>query len=359
MNVAIAVHNFDHAEGTGGYAVELATRFAVEHEVTIYARHVNAPVPQGARVVRVPARGGSAYATILTFPRALKHVMESHDVVHAQGWVANAADVVTAHIVMQAWREAVRGNGVTPPWGERLFGGWVQSQERKLIAEKARAVIAPSEQARDDIARCYGRDRHVFVVRHAFPAPRNLPPRDKAFTQLGIPDDAFCALYVGDARKGLHRAMHAVAKTANHRLLIASHSPPSAYLGEASRLGLANRMHWLGPLRDLDAVYAAADVLLHPTVYDTFGMVVAEAMAFGTPVIVSRNAGIAELIEDGRSGILVDADSPEEISVHLDQMAHDGQRLAAMAAAAQEVAGKRDWDVVARETLAVYEQALH
>jgi UDP-glucose:(heptosyl)LPS alpha-1,3-glucosyltransferase len=357
MNVAIAVHNFDHAEGTGGYAVELATRFAEEHEVTIYARHVNAPVPPGARVVRVPARSGSAYATILTFPRALKRVMESHDLVHAQGWVAGAADVVTAHIVMQAWREAARRGAITPPWGERVFGGWVQDQERKLIAERARAVIAPSEQARDDIARCYGRDRDVFVVRHAFPTPRNLPPRDVAFTQLRIPDEAFCALYVGDARKGLHRAMHAVARTSNHRLLIVSHSPPAAYLSEARRLGLANRMHWLGPLRDLDIVYAAADVLLHPTVYDTFGLVVAEAMAFGTPVIVSRNAGIAELIEDGRSGVLVESNSPEEISGHLDQMAHDAQRLAAMAAAAQEVAGKRGWDVVARETLAVYQLA--
>lgn len=356
MNVAIAVHNYDRSEGTGGYAVELAERFAAAHEVTIYARHVHAPVPPGTHVVRVPAMTGSAYATILTFPRGLSRVMRSHDVVHAQGWVAHAADVVTAHIVMQAWREAARRGGITPPWGERLFGSWVQKQERRLMAERARAVIAPSEQAREDIARCYGLDRNVFVVPHAFPAPRHLRPRAEALTQLGIPEDAFFALYVGDARKGLRRAMRAVAKTSDHRLLVVSHSPPAPYLSEGRGLGLTKRLHWLGPLHNLDTAYAAADVLLHPTVYDTFGLVVAEAMAFGTPVVVSRNAGVAELIDDGRSGILVDADSPEEISAHLDQLAHDDQRLAAIAAAAQKVAGGRGWDVVAEETLAVYEQ---
>src|SRR5262245_21198674 len=55
MDIALVVHYYDRSEGTGGYAVELATRFAAEHQVTVYAAGVRTPVPDGVRVVHVPA----------------------------------------------------------------------------------------------------------------------------------------------------------------------------------------------------------------------------------------------------------------------------------------------------------------
>jgi len=88
----------------------------------------------------VPALRGRAYATIVTFPFALAAVRRRHDVVHAQGWTALRADVVTAHIVLGAWRQAAARAGVRPPTGERLLGGWVEGRERGLLS-RARRVI--------------------------------------------------------------------------------------------------------------------------------------------------------------------------------------------------------------------------
>ena len=109
MNVGFVTHYYDRTEGTGGYAVEVVTRLAREHQVTLYAAGVRSDPPAGVTVVRVPASTWRAYATMLTFPRAFARLRRPHDVVHAQGWVTDDADVVTAHVVLAAWREAAAG----------------------------------------------------------------------------------------------------------------------------------------------------------------------------------------------------------------------------------------------------------
>src|SRR5262245_60020804 len=146
----MVVHYFDTSEGTGGYVVELVHRLASRHQVTLYTVEVRAPVPDGVRVVRVPALRAKTYLTILSFPAAFASVRGRHDLIHAQGWVAPSADVVTAHIVLGAWRAAAQRAGVRSPLGERLFGGIVTNREASLF-RRARAVIAPSRQGQSDI----------------------------------------------------------------------------------------------------------------------------------------------------------------------------------------------------------------
>jgi glycosyltransferase involved in cell wall biosynthesis len=356
MNIGLVVHRFSAAEGTGGYAVQLARHLAARHRVTIYAHRVDEPPPPNARVVPVPALSGRAYATVLSFPRSVRRVLEQHDVVHAQGWVASEADVVTAHIVMAAWRDAARRAGVPTPWGERILGGRVQKWEGELLARRAKAVIAPSHKAKEDIATHYRREEGVYVVHHGFPEPRPLPSRADARRRLGVDPRAFVLLYAGDARKGLIPAIRAMACRANGLLVVASHSSPHPYVQIAQRHGVANRLLWLGASLHLDWHYGAADALLHPSIYDSFGLVVAEALSFGVPVITSPAAGISELLEDGISGLVVPHDDAEGIAERIDLLAGDpsvGERLGANGRA---LAQSRSWDVVLRETLQVYER---
>jgi glycosyltransferase involved in cell wall biosynthesis len=355
MNVAFVVHNFDLGEGTGGYAVHLTHQFAATHAVTVYTRRVIAPVPNGVAVVRVPALVGRAYATVLSFPAGFRWVRRSHDVVHAQGWVAPSADVVTAHIVLAAWRDAARRARITPPPGERWFGGYVERRERKLIT-RAHAVIAPSNQAREDITKWYGRHDGVHVVPHAFPAPPPLTPREEARQTLHLPPRAFVALYVGDARKGLEPALRGVAAAPDVHLAVASHSDPASYLARARALDMAARLHWLGPQPDPALAYSAVDALVHPTIYDSFGLVVAEAMACGIPVVVTPHAGICELMTPDVSGVILRTDEPDEIAHILTELASDSGRATTMGEAAKTLAAQRTWADVAAETMAVYEQ---
>ena len=357
MNLALVVHHYDRSEGTGGYVARLLPRLVRHHEVTLYAAGFHTDVPASARTVRVPALRGSAYATILSFPTAFRAVRRRHDLVHAQGWVAPAAEVVTTHIVLRAWREAARRAGVRSALGERWFGAAVERREEALV-RGARRVIAPSRKVRDELRRCYGREHGVSVLYHAFPdVSPDLPDRLKVRTAFRLPEDAFVALYVGDPRKGLEASLTAIARTPDVFLAVASRSPPKAYLARAAELGIERQVRWLGRLHDATPAYAAADALLHPTIYDAFGLVVAEAMAYGVPPVVSGEAGITELIADGESGILVPPNDPELIAAALERLAGDPALRARLARGARAVAQARTWDHVALETLAVYEDA--
>jgi UDP-glucose:(heptosyl)LPS alpha-1,3-glucosyltransferase len=359
MNIGIVVHYFDRSEGTGGYVVELLQRITRHHEVTLYAAGVRSSVPPGVKIVPVPALRGRAYATILSFPAVFAAVRRRHDLVHTQGWLADHADVVTAHIVLAAWREQARIAGVRSSVGERWFGSFVTQREAALYrnSKRSRFVIVPSCRTRDDIALYYARRDEVHVVPHGFPDSRTFPGRSEARRVLGLPAEPQMALYVGDARKGLATAIEAAARGKSIHLLVLSGSPPAFYLSLASRLGLEKRIHWIGHLADPSPAFAAADVLLHPTIYDTFGMVVAEAMAAGLPPIVSRAAGATELIEHGLSGWVVQ-NGVKEFDLALETVLGNDQLRARLAVGAKQAAKCRSWDDVARETMSIYDRAV-
>jgi glycosyltransferase involved in cell wall biosynthesis len=349
VDLALVAHRVDAADGTGGYAFEIVKRLSREHKVTLYAVSVGPGLPPGVEVVRVPALTRPAYAMILSFPAAFKSVRRRHDLVHAQGWVTSDADVVTAHIVLRAWRDAARRAGVRAPWGERLFGGFVEGREARLFGSAAREIIVPSARAAADIAHWYGRTRDVTVIPHGFDRALPAASRADARRRLGLAPDAFVALYVGDPRKGLRLALEALDLTEGVDLLVLSRSEPPTLL--------SSRVAWAPRDLPLAEAHAAADVLVHPSIYDTFGLVVAEAMAQGLPVVVSREAGVSELIEHGRSGWVLERTDPQAVAAALRTLSGDTALCRRMVEGGRAAAGRRTWDDVARDTLAVYRRA--
>lgn len=357
MNIGIAVHRFDTSEGTGRYAVELADRLAATHRVTVYAAHATADLPERVRLVRVPAVRATAYTFILSYPVGFAAVRQRHDLLHAQGWVTGAADIVTAHIVLAAWRDAARRAGVRAPAGERLLGGFVTRRERALM-RRARAVIAPSRKAARDLASAYGREDGVHVIPHGFPDPAPVPAAAEARRALGLPGFPFIALFVGDVRKGLDVTLRALARTTQVHLAVVSHTPADRIRRLAADAGVADRVVALGAVPDIRTACAAADVLVHPTIYDTFGLAVADAMACGLPPIVTEAAGITERIDHGRSGWVLRGDRVAGLSDALRALAADAALRGRLADGARTAARRRTWDDVTRETVTLYEQVL-
>jgi UDP-glucose:(heptosyl)LPS alpha-1,3-glucosyltransferase len=347
VNIAFVVHRYDAAEGTGGYVTQLLPRVARHHQVTLYAADIVTDPPPGTSIRRIPVPRRPTMARILTFPLVFAGVRGRHDVVHAQGYVAPSADVVTTHIVLAAWRAAAAPVGGLSR-GERLFGAGVVGREKALV-RGARAVITPSTAAQHDVARWYGRTDGVHVIPHGF---TRRPGANRDRPRFGLPDGAFVALYVGDARKGLRPALEAVAGVPDARLLVVSHSAPGPWVGLARTLAVESRVTWAGPLADIEVPYGAADALLHPTIYDSFGLVVAEAMAAGLPVVVSPQAGICDLIRDGETGLV--ARTAEEARSALSRLATDRGLAARLAEAGRRTADLHTWDRTAEATLAVY-----
>jgi glycosyltransferase involved in cell wall biosynthesis len=114
-----------------------------------------------------------------------------------------------------------------------------------------------------------------------------------------------------------------------------------AYLAGLHRLvderGLSGRVHFLGWRRDVPRVMNAADVVLLPSLYhsESFGMVLAEAMALGKPCIGSNRGGVPEVIEDGMTGIVCEPDV-ESLAAAFSQMAESKDRREAMGRAGRE-----------------------
>jgi glycosyltransferase involved in cell wall biosynthesis len=99
--------------------------------------------------------------------------------------------------------------------------------------------------------------------------------------------------------------------------------------------------------------YNAADVLVHPSSYDSFGLVVAEAMACELPVVVGTEAGASEWIHDRRNG-LVCADDRASVEAALRWLRDDPVRAAQVGRAARRTVESYSWDACAEATERVY-----
>lgn len=358
MNLGFVVHRYDLGEGTGGYVVRLAEELCRDHDITIYAREFGSTPPAGTRAIEVPAFGGPSISTILSFPRSFEKVRLSHDVLHAQGWVAFEADVVTTHIVYGAWRATAKKHKHASSIGEMLFGSLIESQERKLLTRHAKQIIAPSQFAKYDIERLYGITENINVIPHGFAVPADLETTRTVLPAGVTRGDQVLALYAGDARKGLDPILNILAGVQNVHLLVASHSNPTRYLSAAERNMISDRVTWLGPQPNVGAWVSSVDLLVHPTIYDTFALVVAEAMAAGVPVVTSDKAGVSELIEHRQSGWIIPAGDEGALTEALNTLASDNALRERIGNSGREVARGRTWEHVAKQTLSVYERAV-
>ncbi len=143
------------------------------------------------------------------------------------------------------------------------------------------------------------------------------------------------------------------------RLLIAGQGPKRASLeAQVEKLGLNGQVTWLGYQPDPQRWLSACDLFLHTAAGEAFGNVLVEAMACGVPVVASRSGAAPELIEDGKSGLLVDSGGGEEVRIAetIVSLARDGGRRAEMGRAGIEQARRFTVEAAVEGTLAVFGQ---
>jgi phosphatidyl-myo-inositol alpha-mannosyltransferase len=315
------------------------------------------PVPEHliplGRTVGLPANG--AVSNLSLFPAAiavLGHELRhgGYDVVHVHEPNAPVVSVFAT----EAARAPVVGTFHAYSTNRLLNGLAANVAGVRRLYGKLSARIAVSEAARWTAQRFYGGRYRVVPNGVELAAAR--PDPDRPYDELRI-------LFVGRAeeRKGLpvllraFEALRGAGVEARLTVAGATREEVEPLLLEPAGVHVAGRVSEEEKWRLL----GASDVLCAPSLGgESFGMVLTEAFASGTPVVSSDIAGYRDVVRDGVDGLLVPAGDAVDLGEALRALALDRGRRAHMATAARERAQRFAWPRVAGEVVEVYEQAV-
>jgi glycosyltransferase involved in cell wall biosynthesis len=238
--------------------------------------------------------------------------------------------------------------------------------ERRLFATRP-LCLTPTRRIKDDLSREYGVPAELIeVIPYPVKVERPLDEagaRARVRAERGVPDDRLVALFVGRdfERKGLSTAIESIARCrAPVELWVVGGGQAGPYRETAGRLGIAERVHFFGsrPADELGSWYAAADVLLLPSLQDAWGLTVVEAMAAGRVAVASEYAGSHEAIEPGLTGYVVSNDAAgAEIAALLEGPLSDPQHRATIGAKAARAAAGYRFDAIYPRLLAAHRRA--
>ena len=366
MRIAYVVHDYHRAGGHSRYVAELASRFSKAHEVHVFANTIDRSGASNIHFHAVPAWRANALTTVLTFalPATLQ-IGRGFDIIHSQGFCGFRGNVFTGHICNRAWHLALTNLEGGATLRESIFNTIATGLEYTTyrFAQNS-AVIAISERVARDLRQFYHCTAPVEVIYHGVDLDVFSPEgkarwRAEMRRQWGLSEEEMVYLYVGDLRKGARRCITALSKLDRGRLICVSRSRDEAYRRLAQDTGQSERVMFPGPTAQIEKVYAAVDAFLLPTPYDAFAMVVSEAMASGLPVVVSREAGAAELIQHGVDGLLLeDVTSVDQLACHMQFLQDNRMRGIELGCAARKRVEVLSWDAIAEQTMRVYEGIL-
>lgn len=337
------------AEVMGRLLIRLFTE--LDHELTIIARKGSAP-PE-AEFIRVnPFHLGRNFR-YTGFARAVRRVCKrlGPDVIYSREHVPgchiyHAGGGAHAEMFHQTRRIEGRIKRTLDYWHPH-HRGRLRLERRMYASPELQGVICNSEMVRDDIERRFDVSRsklHVvengidtaYYERDADANARRVDLR----ADSGIGSDALVLLFVGSGfhRKGLGVAIQALAQAeSDAHLVVVGRDRSQRLFGRlAARLGVADQVHFVGGQSDVRSWYWMGDALIHPALYEAYGLIVPEAMAAGLPVIASKRCGSAlSLVVEGQNGYLADALDTAGFAFAIDKLAVADHRCTLGEAAAK------------------------
>jgi D-inositol-3-phosphate glycosyltransferase len=369
--------------GRIGIHVDVFTRSQNEH-----VPHVLHDLGYGNRVVHVPAGPEIPIAK----PALAEHIPEfvdgvlafaeeknmQYDLIHSHYWMSGVA----AEPLSDRWSNVPivhmfhtlgeMKNRVARSKDERE-GDYRLNGERQVL-KRADMIIAATLAEQIQLQFLYKANRRKITIippgvdtGHFYPIPK-----DEAREFIDAPPRKKIILYVGriEPLKGIDTLIKAVAslridiKQVTLAIIGGDPNVSSERMSEemarlqkmCEDLGLGEMVVFLGKRAQntLPYYYSAADVLVMPSHYESFGMVALEAMACGTPVIASQVGGLAFLVQDGETGYHVPDQEPSQLSDKLTLLIDNPVQHEAMGLRAAEYAKNYAWANIASQVVTVY-----
>ena len=384
MNVY--VRDLTRQLGAMGVHVDVFTRSQDEH-----VPHVLHDLGYGNRVVHVPSGPEiplpkqELLAYLDDYVRGILEFSTNkdvqYDVIHSHYWTSglaagNLKQVWEAPIIHMFHTLGAMKQRVRRP-NEEVEGDYRVKGEKDVLRIADR-IVAATQAELVQLQWLYQADTgKISVIPPGVDLSRFYPiPSDEAKEYIGIPPCERVLLYVGriEPLKGIDVLIEAIAIMRKQGFQVclsviggAMEGDPITANGEMIRLhalreehGLTDMITFLGS-RDQDKLpyyYSAADAVVVPSHYESFGMVALEAMACGTPVVASHVGGLAYLIQNGVTGYTVPVDDPHELAARLQDLISDEELRQMMSLQAATFAGQYGWEKIALRILDEYQNLL-
>ncbi len=355
---------------------------------TVVARRGEAGWPveevlDGVRVLRVAPTGasrGGKYAMVPFAVSALRRLRDSFDVLVIRGTrvlglpglVAGRA--LRKRVVLQCEVSGEMSGEIytwgTPfdhPWVRPLVSGGVKL--RNLLFADADAFVTISARTRDEFLAAGLDPDRVRLLPHGIDVeafrPASAAERRELRSRLGLPQDALLVTFTGRLLrgKGVEVLVEAFGRLASrypaaHLMLIGSGvgqvlSVEEALRARVRQAGLEARVGFTGRVDNVADFLRASDVYAFPSFFEAMPLSLLEAAACGLACVASRIGGVVDALEDGQSGMLVEAGDASGLAAALGALLDLPERRAALGAAARETA-LRCFDE--RENLARYRE---
>ena len=359
--------------GAEAYGVDLMQQLALHHDVTVVSSEYDEPgstLPQ--LCVPPPSSHWPSWIKVALFARRARRLTENRfDIVHSHvnggGW-----DVDVVHVTPVRYNLFLRPRPVLKRMltylSPRLLT-YLHLEASRIAARPMHRVVAVSALTRDQLQQAYGTDQDYPIIPPGVhpPTPVSTEQRAELRATLGYgPADCVLLMVARDPwRKGLPTALRALATLPPHiKLMVIGAESQCAVQMRADpsfQETLAPRVQLIAPSPVIDHYYQAADICIHPTRNDSFGMAPLEAMAHGLPVIVSPMpyCGFSHYLEHGRHALLLNRPNDAAQLAHfIVQLEQDPVLRQHLQDHAQIVVRQHDWAVLAERYQGLYDALL-
>jgi UDP-glucose:(heptosyl)LPS alpha-1,3-glucosyltransferase len=369
LRVAVLARIFStSAGGAERYCASLVKHLAPQHEIHVFAQDIRTQYPQVVfHQVPLFCRRPRWLNQIAFATYTWWQTRKGFDVVHSHENTWHG-DVQTIHVLPFSYLWFVNRHGlglflktlqlITSP---RLLTYWALEKLR-MRHQPGRFLVAVSEPVKAVLNQDLKHKlEHIRVISPGIEETHVHSSSEKmqARLDLALPMQGKCLLWVGNnaIKKGLPTLLEALAQLPHDIFLVivGSAAPENKWRSQVAALGLEDRIYFKGVLDNMALVYTAADLLVHPTLEDTFGMVVLEAMSHAVPAIVSseKYCGIsAELTHQKNAWVLQDPLDAKALETSI-QISLDSNTVEPMSQHAFVWAGTQDWyqQALAQEAL--------
>jgi len=368
--IAVVVPKYGLVGGGERFVLELTERIASSrrYEVHVFA---NKWKQQSDRITfhKIPIISFPKFLTTISFAwfANRKIAKMNFDLIHSHERIFHA-DIFTMHSVPHRfWVKEIRRKGMS------LFDYGTSWVEKRMINNgKCRMFLPVSGIAKERFLQEFRVDPEKIQVIHPGvdidkfnKLDRNICRREIR-ERFGINKTDTVVLFVSMnfELKGLDKLMAAMAMTKSRhpskmiKLIAVGKGNEKKYRRLAQKLDIEENVIFAGVWKDnIEQIYLASDIFAMPSGFDTFGMVVLEAMSASLPVIISGNVGAKDLVRDGINGFVVDREDIDLISSKIGLML-DKQDREKMAKEAYKEATKNTWDIMAEKVLKTYDSII-